>query len=182
MLYKLIQRGVPGWFPFNSLHVMQPMYTRKANEQIARDLGEIELYSLKGPEAPRRPVVVTKHSLIKQVLKDRRCFIIPWGPALNAIFPGKEDYTTFMLGGDKAANTAQRNLVGDILYGPADFKSLLSDFVFKWSNRYLKESLFNLGKTIQQVDIIREYVPLALLLCWVSLSQTNLIFLALQYQ
>lgn len=182
MLYKLIQRGVPGWFPFNSIHVMQPMYTRKANEQIARDLGTIELYSLKAPEAPRRPVVVTKYSLIKQILKDRRCFIIPWGPALNAIFPGKEDYTTFMLGGDKAANTAQRNLVGDILYGPADFKSLLSDFVFKSSNTYLKENLFNLGKTIQQIDIVREYVPLRF--CFIGLIFQRLIyfFLASQYQ
>lgn len=181
MLYKLIQRGVPGWFPFNSLHVMQPMYTRKANEQIARDLGTIELYSLKGPEAPRRPVVVTKHSVIKQILTDRRSFIIPWGPAMNAIFPGKEDYTTFMLGGDKAANTAQRNLVGDILYSPTDFKSLLSDFVFKSSNRYLKANLFNLGKTIQQIDVIREYVPFALLLCRVNILQINLRFLALRY-
>ena len=78
---------------------------------------------------------------------DRRCFIVPWGPALNAIFPGKEDYNTYMLGGDKPANTAQRNLVCDIFYGPADFKSLLSDFVLKSRYRYLKESLFNLGKT-----------------------------------
>lgn len=139
MLYRLIQRRVPGWFPFNSLHVMQPMYTRKTNEQIARDMGTIELYTLDVPKAPRRPVVVTKHSLSKQVLIDRRCFIVPWRPTLNAIFPGKEDYTTYMLGGDKPANTAQRNLVGDILYGPADFKSLLSDFVFKSSCRYLKE-------------------------------------------
>ena len=138
MLYKLIQRGVPGWFPFNSLHVMQPMYTRKTNEQIARDMGKIELHTLDGPKAPRRPVVVTKHFLSKQVLIDRRCFIVPWGPTLNAIFPRKEDYTTYMLEGDKPANTAQRNLVGDILYDPADFKSLLSDFVFKSSYRYLK--------------------------------------------
>ena len=29
MLYKLIQRGVPGWFPFNSISVMQPMYTKQ---------------------------------------------------------------------------------------------------------------------------------------------------------
>lgn len=123
------------------------MYIRKANEQIARDLGEIEFYSLKDPEAPRRSTVVTKYSLINKVLKDRRYFIIPWGPTLNAKFPAKKT-TPFMLGGDKAANTAQRNLVGDILYGPADFKYLLFDFVFESSKRYLKESLFSLGKTV----------------------------------
>lgn len=160
MLYKLIQRGVPGWFPFNSLHVMQPMFTRKMNETIARELGQIDLYTLDPPKSPRKPVILTNHALIKQVLTDRRCFITVWGPGLNQIFPGKEDYTTYMLGGDKPANTAQRNLVGDILYGPADFKTLLSDFVFKSATKYLNENLFTLGKSIQQIDIIREYVPL----------------------
>ena len=58
MLDNLIQRGVPGRFPFNSLHVMQPMYTRKMNEQIARDMGTIELYTLDGLKAPHRLVVV----------------------------------------------------------------------------------------------------------------------------
>lgn len=158
MLYKLIQRGVPGWFPFNSLHVMQPMFTRKMNEKIARQIGQIKLYTLDPPKPPRKPVILTNHSLIKQVLKDRR-FVTTWGPGLNQIFPGKEDYTTYMWGGDKPANTAQRNLVGDILYGPTDFKTLLSDFVFKSASTYLKENLFALGKTIQQIDIIREYVP-----------------------
>lgn len=160
MLYKLIQRGVPGWFPFNSLHVMQPMFTRKMNETIAREIGQIDLYTLDPPKPPRKPVILTNHSLIKQVLKDRRCFVTVLGPGLNQIFPGKEDYTTYMLGGDKLANTSQRNLVGDILYGPADFKALLSDFVFKSATAYLKENLFTLGKTIQQIDIIREFVPL----------------------
>lgn len=160
MLYKLIQRGVPGWFPFNSLHVMQPMFTRKMNETIAREIGQINLYTLDPPKAPRKPIILTKHSLIKQVLNDRRCFITAWGPVLNQIFPGKEDYTTFMLGGDKPANTSQRNLVGDILYGPADFKTLLSDFVFTSAITYLKENLFTLGKNLQQIDIIREYASL----------------------
>lgn len=153
MLYKLIQRGVPGWFPFNSLHVMQPMFTRKMNETIAREIGQIDLYTLDPPTPPRKPVILTNHSLIKQVLKDRRCFITAWGPGLNQIFPGKEDYTTYMLGGDKS-------VVGDILYGPADFKTFLSDSVFKSATTYLGDNLFTLGKSIQQIDIVRECVPL----------------------
>lgn len=53
MLYKLIQRGVPGWFPFHSLHVMQPMYTRKTNEQIARDIGDVTDSRIKVERAPK---------------------------------------------------------------------------------------------------------------------------------
>lgn len=157
MMYRLIQRAVPGWFPFNSLHVMQPMFTRKMNEEIARQFGTIAQYTLNDPSPPRRPVVLTKHALIRKVLKDQRCFVVPWAAGLNQIFPGKEDYSTYMLGGDKVVNTAQRNLVGDILYGPADFKKLLSDFVMTVGKSYLKANMFTLGKSLQQIDIIREY-------------------------
>ena len=157
MLYRLIQRAVPGWFPFNSLHVMQPMFTKNMNEEIAREFGTIAQYTLDGPSAPRRPVLLTNHALIRKVLKNQRCFVVPWTAALNQLFPGKEDYSTYMLGGDKAVNTAQRNLVGDTLYGPTDFKALLSDFVSTVGTSYLKTNMFTLGKSLQQIDIIREY-------------------------
>lgn len=157
MLYRLIQRAVPGWFPFNSLHVMQPMFTKNMNEEIAREFGTIAQYTLDGPSAPRRPVVLTNHALIRKVLKNQRCFVVPWTAALNQLFPGKEDYSTYMLGGDKAVNTAQRNLVGDTLYGPTDFKALLSDFVSTVGTSYLKTNMFTLGKSLQQIDIIRDF-------------------------
>lgn len=157
MMYRLIQRALPGWFPHNSLHVMQPMFTKKMNEEIAREIGTIAQYTLDDPSPPRKPVLIAKHSTITKLLKDQRCFRVPWATNLNQLFPGKQDVSTYMLGGDKPVNTAQRNLVGDILYGPTDFKKLLSDFVFNIGTAYLKTDLIRLGKTIQQIDIVREY-------------------------
>lgn len=156
MMYRLIQRAVPGWFPFNSLHVMQPMFTRKMNEEIARQFDTISQYTLNDPAPPRKPVPLFKHALIRKVLGDQKSFVVPWGVALNQIFPGKKDYSTYMLGGDKEANTAQRNLVGDTLYGPSDFKKLLFDFVGTVGTAYLKTNMFTLGRSIQQIDIVRE--------------------------
>lgn len=157
MLYKLIQRAVPGWFPFNSLHVMQPMFTKAMNKQIATELGTIAQYTEADPTPPKRPVPVMKHALICKILKDQNHFAVPWGVPLNQLFPGKEDYSTYMLGGDKIANTAQRNLVGDTIYGPSDFKKLLSDYVVNLGTSKIKSALFKVGKTAQQIDIIREY-------------------------
>ncbi|KAK2039361.1 hypothetical protein LZ31DRAFT_598900 [Colletotrichum somersetense] len=38
MLRKFIQRGLSNWSPDNSVAVMQPMYTKKANESTSSDL------------------------------------------------------------------------------------------------------------------------------------------------
>ena len=156
MFYRLIQRAVPGWFPFNSLHVMQPMFTRKMNETIAKEIGTIAQYTTDDPKPPPRPVVVTKHATLTKLLKDQKGFVVPWGVGLNKLFPGKKDYSSFMLCADQPANTAQRNLIGDLLYHPAEFKQLLSAFCESTATDFLKTAIFKAGKNIQQIDIIRE--------------------------
>ena len=156
MFYKLFQRALPGWFPYNSLHIMQPMFTRKMNEQIAKEIGTIDQYTLADPKPPAKPVVLMKASIIQKVLKDQANFRVPWAAPLNDIFPGKKDYSSFMLGGDKAANTAQRNMLGAILYGPNEFKHLLSESVTSLAKVFLKAEALKLREGLQQIDIIRE--------------------------
>ncbi|KAK4460577.1 Psi-producing oxygenase A [Cladorrhinum samala] len=68
MLYKLIQRGLPGWFPFNSVAVMQPMYTKQANAKIAESLGTITQFSLADPVPPRNRIPISTASGIKTAL------------------------------------------------------------------------------------------------------------------
>lgn len=156
MMYRLIQRAIPGWFPYNSLHVMQPFFTKAMNKTIAEEIGTIQLYTVADPTPPRTPVILVQHPIIQKVLKDQQHFVVPWLPALNYLFPGKKDFKDYMLGGDQPVNTAQRNLVGDIIYSPPEIKRLLMDFVCGTAATYLKSEAFNLGKSIIQVDIIRE--------------------------
>lgn len=73
------------------------------------------------------------------------------------MFPGK-DYSGFMLGGDLAANTAQRHLMGDTMYGFKDWKKTVADFVAQVGAECLTNESLNLATDIDQVDIIREYV------------------------
>ncbi|KAI9690830.1 MAG: hypothetical protein M1822_008449 [Bathelium mastoideum] len=179
MLYKLIQRAFPGWFPYNSLHVMQPMFTRKMNEQIATEIGTIKQYTRANPARPPVPVILESHSIIRKVLTDQNCFGVPWLAALNDLFPGEKDYSGFMLGGDAQINTVQRNLVGDVIYGPPEFKSLLASFVVEAAEGYLSAEQFNVGGSAEQIDILRDVaIPvnahmLASLFCLDLKSQEN---------
>ncbi|KAF2150654.1 heme peroxidase [Myriangium duriaei CBS 260.36] len=161
MMYKLIQRALPGWFPYNSLHVMQPFFTKKANKQIATEIGTINQYTDKDPAKPVVPTILTRHAQITKVLTDQNAFGVPWLPALNDLFPGKKDYGAYMLSGDAQANTQQRNLVGDLMYGPPGFKELLSAFVVESAEGYLNAERFRVGGNkindpTEQIDIIRD--------------------------
>jgi len=132
------------------------MYTRKKNEQIAKQLGQFSLYSTADPAPPPRPVVVTKNSVLRKVLADQITFLVPIGKALEALFPGKRNFSNYMLAGDAAVNTTQRNIVGDILYGSKDLKPVLSGFLSKYGAECLSTESLNMAKGLDQIDIIRE--------------------------
>jgi hypothetical protein len=156
MFYKLFQRAFPGWYPYNSLHCTQPMFTWKMNKQIAEEIGTIRQYTLNGPKKPLAPVILTKHSTICQVLKDQNSFRVPWLPALNDLFPGQKDYSNFMLGGDAPSNAKQRALVQNIIYAPDEFGQLIMEFVTATAKSCLEGEGFELNSNLRQIDILRE--------------------------
>ncbi|KAF1994656.1 heme peroxidase [Amniculicola lignicola CBS 123094] len=158
MFYKLIQRAFPGWFPYNSLHAMQPFFTKAKNAEIAKELGTYKLYTEANPRRPPIPKIVVAHDTVKKILTDQRSFAVPWKGALNDMFPGERDYSSFMLGDDQPANTAQRNLVGDLIYTPQEFKQILSDAVVELARGCLSQQEFVLGGSSKQIDIIRDVV------------------------
>lgn len=161
MFYKLFQRTLPGWFPYNSLHIMQPMFTRKMNEQIAREIGTIDLYTMEDPKPPPRPVLVANSALIQKVLSDQNSFKVPWLKGFADLFPGKRDFSWYMLSGDKQDNTAQRNLVGNILYASPDIARLISDTTLAIGETLMKKNTFTISKSLSQIDIIRDVaIPL----------------------
>ncbi|KAB8078973.1 heme peroxidase [Aspergillus leporis] len=140
MFHKLFQRALPNWFPYNSLHITQPMYTRKMNEQIAREIGTIDEYTLDDPSPPPKTVIVTKHSTITKLSKDQANFHL----------------SGYMLLGDKPANTAQKTLVKEILYSPAEFVQLLSETAVSVAKELLTAETLNLAPELHQVDIVRD--------------------------
>jgi hypothetical protein len=162
MLYKLIQRGLPGWFPFNSIAVMQPMYTKKANETIAKEIGTIGLYTLDDPKPPPRPVVVTTNAAIKQVLGNPKQYAVPWLQALNSMFTDpKKDCSWFMLAGDQPRNFQHRDNVLKALGKTPNLHNAVHEFIERVGAKLIEKETFKMKDGLYQMDIIRDVaIPL----------------------
>jgi cytochrome P450 len=149
---------LPGWFPYNSLHVMQPMYTKEANKKIATEIGTIKQYTEADPARPRPVVVLKQRSSCEKVLKDQKCFVVPWTPAVNSLFPGEKTFEWFMLGGDGPESLANRKLVAGVMHKIPNLKETVANFVSTVGASLLKKESFAMTKELHQLDIIREYV------------------------
>jgi hypothetical protein len=124
------------------------------NEEIAREIGTIGQFTLADPAPPPVPVILTKHSTITKVLKDQANFRVPWIKWLNDIAPGRT-FNSAMLAGDLPMNTAQRNLVTDIMFSPAEFMQLFSATAMSVGRELIDRETLNL-KSLDQIDIVRE--------------------------
>ncbi|KAI8623543.1 heme peroxidase [Xylariaceae sp. FL1651] len=161
MLYKLIQRGLPGWFPFNSVAVMQPMYTKKANAAIAKELGTLDQFTLDDPKPPPKPVVVFTSAGIKQVLSTPKSYVIPWLPPLNNLFPGKKDVSWYMLSGDAPKNLEHRASMVKVFSKIPNFHSAIHEFIQRVGSDLIAKETFTLKEGLNQIDIIRDVaIPL----------------------
>ncbi|KAI0116392.1 heme peroxidase [Nemania sp. FL0031] len=161
MLYKLIQRGLPGWFPYNSVAVMQPMYTKKANAAIAKELGTLDQFTLDDPKPPATPVVVTTCASVRTVLNNPKQYVVPWVPPLNALFPGKKDFSWFMLAGDAPVNFQERANMVKALKKIPNLKTAIHDFVAQVGSELIQKETFTLKEGLNQIDFIRDVaIPL----------------------
>ncbi|KAK1593424.1 linoleate diol synthase [Colletotrichum navitas] len=162
MLYKLIQRGLPNWFPYNSVAVMQPMYTKKANESIAKELGTLHLYTSNDPKPPPKPVVVATSVAIKQVLGSSKQFVVPWLQPLNDLFTGtKKDISWFMLAGDEPKNYQHRVNLLKALGKIPNLHNAVHEFVDRVGAKLIEKETFKLKEGLCQMDLIRDVaIPL----------------------
>lgn len=161
MMYRLIQRGVPEWFPYNSLHIMQPMYTKKMNQQIAKEIGTIKQYTTADPKQPRRKVVFTAQSAVREVLEDHKRFVVPWLPAINDIWSGEREFSWYMLAGDKPENASDKKLLQRAFASTPNFPQVMADFIDKQGRSLLDKELFEMKDGFFQIDLLRDLaIPL----------------------
>lgn len=138
---------------------MQPMFTRKKNQEIAEELGTAWMFSPKAPSPPPGFKVVADHATITEILKNQASFKVPWLKSLNDLMPDKgKDFSDYMLGGDASVNAEQRRLVHSALYDPREFTKVLSSAIQEHGKRFLEDETFKFqGETqFNQIDIIRE--------------------------
>lgn len=156
MFYKLIQRGLPGWFPWNSLHVMQPMYTKDMNRQIAQEIGTIRQYTEADPAPPRPPVLVKRYRTMRAIMNDPQRFGMLLGLKYQSLLPDRP--ISFMLAGDLPKHHEQRELVGRLLFEGGDLRTILKDSLNEQVEACLKRAVFPVSKKTYQFDFVKEYV------------------------
>ncbi|KAI9146726.1 Psi-producing oxygenase A [Paramyrothecium foliicola] len=161
MLYKLIQRGLPGWFPYNSIAVMQPMFTKKANIEIAKELGTIDQYTLDDPRPPKIPVFITTKAGIKQILGDHKTFPLGRDKVLSQVFNMKKDISWFMLAGNEPRNFEHRTKTTQAFGKLSNLQQTIYDLLENVGADLLKKADFQLKEGLHQIDIIRDIaIPL----------------------
>ena len=161
MLYKLIQRGLPGWFPFNSISVMQPMYTKKKNIELAKKLGTFHHYTLEDPTPPIRPILINTWEAIKHVLDTPKMFPSLWAKTVNVVFSGKRNLDWFMLSADEPINFQHRQMMIQAFNVFPNLQQTLHEFIDRVGTNLLNKESFELKKGLHQVDIIRDVaIPL----------------------
>ncbi|KAI1259137.1 heme peroxidase [Xylariaceae sp. FL1019] len=162
MLYKLIHRALPGWFPYNSVSVMQPMYTKKANTDIAKELGTLAQFTLDDPKPPLKPVVLFTSAAVKQVLSSPKQYVLPWLTPLNALFvTEKKDISWYMLAGDGPKNIEHRTTMRKAFGKLPDVGSAIRELVQRVGSQLIEKETFELKKGLNQIDIIRDVaIPL----------------------
>lgn len=160
ILYKLIQRTLPGWFPFNSINVMQPMYTKKGNERIFREHGTLDQYTFDDPKPPTKPVVLVSSASIKHVLSTPKAFAVPWAAPFKAMFPSK-DLSFFMLAGDAPANYQHRADMDKAFSKIPTLREAFQECIDSVGADLLEKATFKLKEGLYQIDILRDVaVPL----------------------
>lgn len=147
MFHKLLHRGLPGYFDFNSVYAMQPMYTSAANEKIVKKLGTLDQYSLKPPVAPKALVVEDSHAKIVALLQNKKEYQVAWPRSSKVAAPDAlvANY-----------NRWQQSMLGDKIYQQTKPKAMFLDYLAHKAVAYLERDSFELGKSWFQVDFVRE--------------------------
>jgi len=149
-MYKLIQRAFPGWFKFNSVYVMQPMYTPKMNAQIIKELGTASSFSLDPPAPPKRMTILNTHAAISALLADNSSFKVRYGESLPDLI-----FADFMLSGDNTANAQNHTLTRKVLMGCPAGMPVFEAWFETMTRKILAREAYKL-KDVYQVDITKE--------------------------
>ena len=144
MFYKLLLRGLPGFFDFNSVYAMQPMYTSRANKDILTRLKTIDQFSLKPPEALKAVVTIESHDLVQTIMKDRDYFKSPWESSIGKLV---------------SKNAFDGLNAFESKHHPSGAKQIYLDYLVEKAEALVQKDIFSFqefGNTHHLVDIVRE--------------------------
>ena len=152
MFHKLLHRGLPGSFEFNSVYAMQPMYTAEANRRILDNLKTMVHFSTAKPEVPPSKVPVDSHTAVCQILQDQGTFKSSWS-SLGEKFISEKAISTY--------HSFQRETKSGQLYQSPKAKKIYLEFLIGKAKSLVEGATYCLGgkgskNEYNQIDFVRE--------------------------
>ena len=141
MFYKLLLRGLPGFFDFNSVYAMQPMYTSRANRDILTRLKTIDQFSLKPPEAPKVVHHIKSYDPVQTIMQNRDIFKSPWESSIGSLV------SRSAFDGLNAFESKNH---------PSGAKQIYLDFLVEKAEALVQKYMFSFKEKVHMIDIIRE--------------------------
>jgi linoleate 10R-lipoxygenase len=152
VFYKLMLRAFPNHFKPDSIYAHYPMTIPSENAVIMKDLGRYHDYGWEKPVRIPPRINLTSYVGAKHVLERAQDFNVMWNEGFeNAM--GKTGLK-FMLAGDSAFHTKQREVMSKSLYRDQWHKAV-KDFYEYQTLKLIREKSCKIAG-INQVDITRE--------------------------
>ena len=155
--YKLFLRAFPNHFRQDSIYAHYPLTVPSVMEDILRDLGTIDNYSLDKPKRMPPRNVVNSYEAAKKVLEDQDSYKVTWGETIESL--GGPTAREFMLLGDGPTNGQSEELMRQALY-PENWEAEIKTYFEKITTKLLKEKSYHIAN-IPQADVIRDIGNLA---------------------
>ena len=150
MLYRLIHRAFPGRFQFNSIYVMQPMYTPATNQEIAKKFGTLDQYSLASPVTNPKLTILDTQAAISLVMNDHKNFKASYENKLSDL-----QFADFLLCGDYSTDRANQTFLGTRVANCPGGLNLFSKSIESTMRKILERESYKL-KDVYQVDMSKE--------------------------
>lgn len=147
MFHKLLHRGLPGSFEFNSVYAMQPMYTSSDNKRILDRLNTMNQFSMTKPKVPQLKFPVDSHTAVCQILQDQTSFESPWR-SLRGTYVSENAISAF--------TSFQQEAESSQLYRSPKAAKVYLDFLIGKAKPLVEGAAYHLGGTYNQIDFVRE--------------------------
>ena len=161
VFYKLILRGLPNNFAYNSAYAHFPLTIPSEMESILTKLEKNHEYDFTRPEPQKQPIMIKTYDTAQKILNEKHKFQITWGDAVVYLMhkDGKAYGEDFMLSDDKQWNARSRQLMQGAIYKDC-WKESVIKFYERTTIELLREKHYTIGGD-KEVDIVRDVGNLA---------------------
>ncbi|KAH7335533.1 heme peroxidase [Rhizoctonia solani] len=171
VLSKVLMRGLPENYTFNSVYALFPFMTPKFMKTHLEEMGIADLYDFKRPGESRHTVGVNSYKAVREVLGDPKTYKATYEPHMKDLTDG---YGFFLAMDDPVAHQRDMNIMHKVMVSSAETLEYNIEWYAAKTTELIKEKSFSMSKnSTRTVDIVRDVLNLVPVY-WVSQEMAGL--------